>query len=367
MGSRWAQPLAAAGRDPLLDLVPGVGQRQATFRFELVDGVTGMRLGPLHPLKESPPTLKHDTTRTICRDISLDFGVEDTRRIDTIAHRVLVWMVEPSGREWPLGRYMYVDRTRQRTSGGSTSNTALVDEMFLVDQPTEEGFSPQAESGLYATQSVNVGVAIGLLLRGLPIRYAVEPTDQLTANTWPAGTSRAKILDDLATEGGYFPPWFDHNGVLRVVRAFDPVERVADVDLDDPPRVYADSIAEVDDLLSAPNRFVVVSNAGDNEQPVVGRYDVPASAPHSIERRGFVVAQVEERQLRDWVQAEAAARALGLAATTYERVELTTPPDPRHDSYTVVQWDGSRWLELSWSMELTEGGAMRHVLRKAYG
>jgi hypothetical protein len=50
----------------------------------------------------------------------------------------------------------------------------------------------------------------------------------------------------------------------------------------------------------------------------------------------------------------------------FERVELSTPPDPRHDSHNVIRWQGENWLELAWSMPLVEGGEMRHVLRKAY-
>ncbi len=124
---------------------------------------------------------------------------------------------------------------------------------------------------------------------------------------------------------------------------------------------------ETDDLLTAPNRFIVISNvSSDSSAPVTASFDVPASAPHSIQNRGFVVAQVEDLQVPDPTQAMAVAKNLALRQTIFEQVTLTTAPDPRHDSYNVVWWQGEPWLELSWSMALVEGGAMNHLLRKAY-
>ena len=45
---------------------------------------------------------------------------------------------------------------------------------------------------------------------------------------------------------------------------------------------------------------------------------------------------------------------------------LSTAPDPRHDGYDVIRWDGANWMELAWSMEMVDGGEMTHLLRKSY-
>ena len=120
-------------------------------------------------------------------------------------------------------------------------------------------------------------------------------------------------------------------------------------------------------MLFRSNRFVVVSNdPGSDAEPVVGVYDVPASAPHSIAQRGFVLPKTVDVQVRSQAQATVYARTLGLQQTVYEVVELSTPVDPRHDAYEVVRWDGVRWLEVSWTMPLVPGGEMRHTLRRAY-
>jgi hypothetical protein len=79
-----------------------------------------------------------------------------------------------------------------------------------------------------------------------------------------------------------------------------------------------------------------------------------------------VIPQVEDRQIGSVPQAVAIAENLAQRQLIFETIELETPPDPRHDSYDVFQFGGENWLEISWSMELIEGGTMTHIGRKAY-
>jgi hypothetical protein len=98
----------------------------------------------------------------------------------------------------------------------------------------------------------------------------------------------------------------------------------------------------------------------------VGEASVPQSAPHSLKNRGFEILEVQTLQASSTGQAGAIAKNLMLRQTLFETTSLTTAPDPRHDSYNVIRWQGELWLELAWSMALTEGGGMNHSMRKAY-
>jgi hypothetical protein len=360
------------GTDDLLNLPIFIGQVGSSFRFDLVDGASGMHLGTVTPLADSPPTLEHDTSATISRRVqSFTLGVADSAAINPLTDRVAITMIlGDTGRtEFPLGRYMFADKTGARFSQGTITAATLFDEMFIVDQDMEQGFNALGQS---------VDVAIRRLLDGLPIgEIYIDSTSQSSTNSWGSGSSRGSALTELATVGGLFKPWFNHLNQLRAIRAFEPGGQIADIDLDDPPRVYAGSIAESDDLLSAPNRYVVVSNniggsySTDGEEeaappPVVGVYDVPSSAPHSIAQRGFVLSQVLEAQVTTHTAAGIYARTLGRQRDVYQRVELSTPPDPRHDGYQVIRWDGRLWLETGWTLPLTPGGDMRHKLRRAF-
>jgi len=349
--------------NPLLELPPWLGQRQATFRFDLVNGVTNEIKDPLTPIRGA--TLTHDTGQIIKRQLSMTLGAYDTARVSLLQDRVLPWMVFPNGEEYPLGRFMFTDSSRQVFTSGKISNVVLNDEMYLVDQQMETGFSA-ITTGTNAAGS-DVEQCIGRLLYPLPVTYRAEMSPYFSNSSWGAGTRRGSILEDLSLTGDYFSPWFDNEGVLRFIRSFNPAFKVPDFDWDSGNQVLRSTIIENDDLLNAPNRFIVISNSSATKNVAVyGSADAPVTSPHSISQRGFVVASVQDLQLLTSAQCTAVAKNYVERQTVFESVKLTTAPDPRHDSYNVINWQGDLWLELAWSLTLMEGEPMQHTLRKAY-
>lgn len=340
-----------------LQLDAWVAQRQATYRFALTDGVTGEILGDINPIRGA--TLTHDTSRTIKRQLTFGLGAVDTADVNTLTDRVTVSMVFPNGETYPLGRYMFADASSRVFTAGRLGQMQLADEMFLVDQQITAGINGVGK---------NILTVIVETLTGLPVDFLADASPYTSAQSWGIGTGRGQILEALAVSGDYWSPWFDHQGVLRFLRTFDPATQVPDIDLDVGARVVQASILETDDLLTAPNTFIVISNASsDMTSPIVGTATIPPTAPHSVPNRGFTIAQVQDLQLSDGAQANAVAQGLAQRQTVFERVSLTTPPDPRHDSYNVIKWQDDLWLELAWSMQLVEGGDMTHTLRRSYG
>ena len=341
---------------PILDLDAGVGQRSCTFRFDLINGVSGEQLGEITPIRTA--TLTHDTTRTIKRQLSISLGQADTLAVNPVTDRILVSMVLANGEEFPLGRYIFTDRNKLVYTSGDLAVMGLNDEMFLVDQEIEHGIDGVLKSceGL-----------IFKTLEDLPVTLEVEASPLPSTQSWGAGVNRGSVLEALAVAGDYFSPWFGNDGHMHFIRTFDPATKVPDFNFDEGFRVIREPINQTDDLLTAPNRFIVISNtATDVDLPAIGVADVPTNAPHSVVNRGFVISRTVTVQLTDGSQAQQVATGLANRQTVFERVNLTTPPDPRHDSYNVIKWQGELWLELAWSMALIEGGSMNHVLRKSY-
>ncbi len=349
--------------DPLLDLAPWVGQRQATYRFALSNAVTGEVLGDITPIRGAQ--LSHDTSRTIKRQLTIALGREDTALLTSdhnllVAARINVFMVFPDGTEYPLGRFMFTDTSRAFYTSGRLGNFVLNDEMFLVDQQIITGINGRGSG---------VNIVILATVNDLPVNLRMDATPFASAESWGIGTGRGQILESLSVSGDFFSPWFDNNGDLRFIRTFEPATAICDFDFDAGNKVMRQPIVETDDLLTAPNKFIVVSNAQSNigSTSVSGTYDVPPNAPHSFSKRGFTIAQVLDLQINDSTQATAVAQNIGIRQTIFERVNLSTAPDPRHDSYNVIHWQGTNWLELAWSLTLQEGSEMTHVLRKSYG
>jgi hypothetical protein len=365
VASRWAQTLTTEEPNPKLDLADYVGQRSATFVFELVNIVTGYRT-TVNPLKNSIPTLTHNVGSTIKRQISgLFLGVLDTSRFDVISSRLEVFMYL-EGVRWPLGRYIPNGQVAFESTGGEQSTVSFYDEGFIVDQQLSEGFGSLSTT----VTGESLQVALDRLLSPLPITFTIEPSPFAGIVAWSTGARRGYVVEQMALDGDWFSPWFDNTNVMRFIRTFDPATAIPTFDYDAGNQVLRDRVLRSNDLVTAPNQFVVVSNgvsaSGSNSHEVVGLYDVPDSAPHSALNRGFLVTETVTRQLTSSMQAQAVAQNLGLRQTIFETTELHTAPDPRHDAYDVIRWQGSNWLELTWSLPLIEGSQMQHMMRKAY-
>lgn len=357
--------LTTLERSPQLDLDLFVGQLSATYRFTRFNGTTGEVLSELHPVRNA--SLSHDTTRTIKRQLQLTLGAEDTEAINPITDRVEVFMVFSDGTEFPLGRYMFTDASYELFTSGRLSHVVLNDEMFLVDQQAQNGVDAVALGTGLAALGSGVADVIVNLLQDLPVQFSIEQSSFFSIQSWTAGTRLGQVLEALSLTGDYFSPWFDNTGVLRFIRAFDPAKRVPDFDWDRGNKIYQATTMDTNNVLTAPNRFVVISNAaGDQTQAVVGVADVPFNTPYSFAQRGFYIPQIVDLQLSTIDQAQAVAENLVQRQTIFERTEVVTNPDPRHDSYNVIHWREQNWLEIAWTMALTEGGHMSHVLRKAY-
>ncbi len=364
IGSAWpgGGPMVTDTRAPTLDLSAAVGQMQYTFRFALSDAVSGEELGDITPIRTG--SLRHSTSSTTKRRLSLALGAADVAAINTATDRISLFMTIPGARnpdrtdgDWPLGRYQWVDDSLQNYTSGNLSQPALTDEMFLVDQAILTGINGMGRG----TVSVILDV-----LEGLPVTFDLDPTPFSSAEAWRVGTSRGQILETLAVSGQYWSPWFNNNGVLRFLRTFDPATQIPDIDYDAGYVVLRSTPPlRVNDLLSAPNTIIVISNNG-GDQPAVGVATVAINAPNSVPNRGFAITKVFDMQLTDAAQAQAVAEGLVQRRSIFETVTLSTPADPRHDGYNVIRWQGDNWLELEWGMALKAGEPMTHTMRRSF-
>ena len=338
------------------DLDDCIGQRSATFRFDWIDGITGENLGQLYPLRDPGARLQHNADRTIPRTLRLALGAADSAAIDVIRDRVLPYM-EIGGGSYPLGRYMVSSAVPLLTTSGDVTSLQLTDEMFRVDQKIDRGFAP---SGTVMASILDLIDTV----QDPPVTD-IEPSVYAATGGWSIGAGRGQILDALGTQGDYLKPWMNHYGVLRMIRTFDPAAAVPTFDFDYYKRVLRGSATVGNDLLDAPNRFVVTSNGG-GDSVISASSDIPVTAPHSIPNRGFVVVETTNLQLTSQNQAQAIADGLATTATVLEHASVSTPPDPRHDGWDVILWRGVQWLETGWSMDMIEGGEMTHELQRAY-
>jgi hypothetical protein len=244
----------------------------------------------------------------------------------------------------------------------------LSDMMFVIDQQIETAFTARNDQRpTFFFNGTDISVCIQELLKSLPVQFTIEESEFASTDSWAAGTMRGQVIEALALTGGYFSPWFGNDGILHFINAFNPALKIPDFDWDVGRQVMRSSITQTSNVLLAPNRFIVISNAPlDSKVPTFGSADVPVNAPHSIENRGFVVPLVTDLQALTGPQCTAIANNLVQRQSIFQTTTVTTAPDPRHDSYNVIKWQDDLWLETGWSMTLVEGSPMTHTLRKAY-
>lgn len=332
------------------------------FRLDVLDRDLA-RIGTLGAAAPGV-TVENNINRQVKRTVSgLVVPRAESVSLDYFAHRVRpVWLAS-DGTEWPLGVFLISDASTVRHSWGTSAELQLVDQGLILSQALDRSVS------FGAGTTVRSAMAAVLDMAGIDT-YVIDSTEARLGGptTWTLGRDTwVRVLNDLADLAGFNSGFFDNVGTYRLRRA--PVagdDALPDFDYDNPPRVHADSIVESDATIESPNRYIVISTSG-NAAPIAGTWDVPADAPHSYEARGYRVVSLTERQGLSLGQATEAARVRGLQdADTYQWASFAAAPDPRHDTYNVVQWQGVLWREQSWDLPLQAGAEHRHELRRTY-
>lgn len=344
-----------ATANALLDLSEGIGQRQATFKFFLSDRF-GVTIGDLYPDLDSPPKIDLDTTRFPKRQLSgLVIPADQAADINTVADRVRPVMVTEDGTAWPLGLFLFSDASEAVYTYGNPLSTIMHDQGIVIAADLGGSFSMPVGTSAYDAM-VN-------LFAGNPVsNFTVDPTTFTLGAplTYAASDTFAKVMSDLATVASYFDTYFDNTGRGRLRAVPPPTLAVPTV----PPyevntRIFNGSIVRATNLLSAPNRFVVVDSSATTT-PIMAVYDLPDSAPNSYANRGFrVTKQYSLQGLGSQLAALQAAYAISLRTVTVT-IHWSSPPDPRHDTWDFVQVLGDLYLETRWSMTLREGEPMTH-------
>lgn len=358
----------------------GIGQREVTFRYDLLDQ-SNSYIGTIDVDMDQTPLLSNSINRTVKRQLSgLRLPPSTTAQIDTLRHRVRPMMVFHDGSVFPLGVFLFADTSRYEHLYSSVQFTnpnevrqfyttaMMLDQLMTLDQATNGvNFYPPGHS-IY-------DALIQQLEAGGVDHYNVEPSSATIRGgsyvVWPVAENRLTVINDLLAMGGYYSLFFDNEGTAQCRLVPDLDSTVAEFQYG--PRsenVMRDPIPfESDDLLDAPNRYIVV-NTSFTDSPIWGAWDVPSTAPHSYANRGFyAVKKIDMQGVETNAEARKAAKAHGQADySTYRWVTFNAVFNPLHDTYNIVEWDqGDKYREQSWSAYLdAQNQMMTHELRRIW-
>jgi hypothetical protein len=174
-------------------------------------------------------------------------------------------------------------------------------------------------------------------------------------------------MESLCAMAGFLPPYFNNSGILVCRAAPDLVSASPDFSYGANTVVYPGTAVMSDDILTAPNQYLVVGSSAQIE--LVGIFDVPDVAPNSFANTGrYRRKTIDVQGLTTQADANAAAAAAYASdSSTYTWLSFDTPVDPRHDTWDIVSFDGVNYRQLGWGIECHSGGTMHHDLRGTYG
>lgn len=129
-------------------------------------------------------------------------------------------------------------------------------------------------------------------------RIAATPSDAVTTSAlaFETGTPKLTIINELLTSANYSSLWVDGSGQFRVEPYVEPRARPL-------ARLFAEGEASIhkpewereQDVLSVPNRVVVISPGDDEEPPIIGvAENTDPDSDYSIPARGRIISRTEE-------------------------------------------------------------------------
>lgn len=347
-----------------------------SVRFEILDADGNKGAEMLCPYNTGTVTM--DPANRITRSwsgVQLD-PVEAAKVTPRVSRIRPVWVLS-TGAEYPLGVFLYLGGSEEDRDGGTwVTCNPMPDRSHQLNQ--------RITRTVNLTPATKLTDFLAALVAAAGITSTViEPSSLVSGPVplaWAAGeTTRLAICDQITNLLGYLPVYFDSEGTLVARPVPSPADELPGawgdpVDLTTKSHIYASgSVSRIiadtvkATTADAPNVYLVRSTAPSGV-PVAVRYEIPSTEDNSIAAIGYEVSDPPHDLdgLADATAALDAAKALAARDLSVVRtVVFESTPDPRHDTWGVVEWEGVRMLELSWSLPLA-GGTQSHTLKSVY-
>lgn len=351
---------------PILDMSDeAISNVQSTIELDVLTREIEY-LGTIAPL--SMDRVEWNTSAEIKRNVG---GVRLTRAdvndIDLFRHCLRPMWVLGDGTRWEMGVYSFTDRDELWRKAADARRAGWVDvelmdkNDFALSTGTKRTISipPSGDIFTIVTQLLDEA-GIGPRIRDIPDGLEAQVLDP---PIWSTGTAKNQIISDCMELAGLLPPYSTNGGIFTIRRPPNVITEAPDHRyLEDEVRIEDGTIRVGDDLLSAPNVYVVVSN-GPNESEIVGVAYIDPKLPWSKENRGFEIVDVHRAQgIESAGQATAMAQQRAATGAGYRVCVFDAFPDPRHDLFQTVQFDQVVWRETSHTLRAAPGGPHTHNL-----
>lgn len=200
--------------------------------------------------------------------------------------------------EKPLGVFIPSAPAEQWSEGGGTQQIELLDRTSILSQDCVE-----------RTYSIKAGTKVISQVRRLigstgekPGAISDSGRTLKSGLTWPPGTSKLTIINELLEAADFFALWTDGNGQFRVQKYVEPRYRPMKRQfLDDDSSIYIPTFSTDTDVYSIPNKVIVTAQGSGSGEGYVGiATNENPDSPYSYQNRGrWVVDTVQGIEVAD--------------------------------------------------------------------
>lgn len=299
-------------------------------------------------------------------------NISELKDIDILNDRVRPYMLldTPTGvLEFPLGVFLLASPTKIAKKGLLRQSVDGYDKTIILadDKFTTRYTIPSGTNYVVAIKQI-------LATAGIPDAEITATTKTTqTAIDFEIGTSKLAAVNKLLHDINYNDIYVDAEGVFRAEIYQAPEERTIDAYyMCNKKSIICDGAELIQDMFAAPNKFVrYIENAERGTLISTATNDDPTS-PLSTVSRGRTVVDIEAvNDVPDQATLDLYVYRLLAESKVYEQMSFSTANIPNHNYLDCLYVENTelitagKYIEHAWKMDLSVGGQMSHIVRRA--
>lgn len=340
-----------------------MNNRQVSIKYELLNRFNGFK----RQLSGAGGTIDMDSRAEIKKSAQFEIREKDLEGVNFLNDRIRPIYVL-NGVEYPLGVFIVASPDRHKNSGGVYRKIDCYDITQILKE--DKVLRPY-----YASEGTQYTRIIPQLIESANILdYEIVETDAAIKRSreFEIGTPKLDIINELLKEINYTSLYTDLTGRLRAKPYIMPNYRNAEFIYSTEDNIIKDSGVEHVNTFEIPNIIIgVVSNTDTPPLKSIYKNEDPNSPLSTVTRGRNIVKKLEFSDINDSLTLDALVkRSLYEETSQYSQYSFESLINPKHNVENCLEIKDktlgieSRYIETSWSMDLSVGGVMRHTCEK---
>lgn len=300
-----------------------VGNRFTRFRFDLYSRIEAA-LGNLEGVEKGH--VDFTSSASVHSGGALEV-VDNGQSVDWLNDRVKPVVIIEGLPEIALGMFVFSEAPEDWGDTGRSWPVKLLDKTSILDQDAVD------ETYALPAGTVITTAAVTLIASTGETNIAVTPSAATLSGplTWPAGTTKLKIVNDLLSVAGYFSLFCNGDGQYIGKPYVRPAARPIRYEfLDGEQSIYSPDFVKDVDLFAIPNKFIAVGQGDAATAALTSTAtNTDPDSPYSFANRGRWI-------VKSATGVEAASQTVLDDYARRRLIELTSPTSSIDVSHMLV-------------------------------